>query len=121
VLYRRRYLSPRAVKQVLGNAFFIGVRRGEGARLGRVAPSDQGSGQVPGKPLQYLGPRPAPTTIVVDGEAVSCGDDSVPSFDRIRYRRHDASVLLYAFDLIAFVLPFCVQAWSLASGYSFSL
>jgi bifunctional non-homologous end joining protein LigD len=24
-----------------------------------------------------------------------------PSFDRIRYRRHDASVFLYAFDLIA--------------------
>ena len=29
-----------------------------------------------------------------------CGDDGVPSFDRIRYRRHDASVFLYAFDLI---------------------
>ena len=27
-------------------------------------------------------------------------DDGVPSFDRIRYRRHDASVFLYAFDLI---------------------
>jgi bifunctional non-homologous end joining protein LigD len=24
----------------------------------------------------------------------------VPSFDRLRYRRHDASVFLYAFDLI---------------------
>jgi hypothetical protein len=24
----------------------------------------------------------------------------MPSFDRIRYRRHDASVFLYAFDLI---------------------
>ena len=34
---------------------------------------------------------------IIDGEA---GDDGVPSFDRIRYRRHDASVLLYAFDLI---------------------
>ncbi len=29
-----------------------------------------------------------------------CGDDGVPSFDRVRYRRHDASVFLYAFDLI---------------------
>src|SRR6478672_12179028 len=28
---------------------------------------------------------------IIDGEAVCCGDDSVPSFDRIRYRRHDAS------------------------------
>ena len=29
-----------------------------------------------------------------------CDDSGVPSFDRIRYRRHDASVFLYAFDLI---------------------
>jgi bifunctional non-homologous end joining protein LigD len=35
---------------------------------------------------------------IIDGEAVACGDDGVPSFDRIRYRR--ASVFLYAFDLI---------------------
>jgi bifunctional non-homologous end joining protein LigD len=28
------------------------------------------------------------------------GDEGVPSFDRIRYRRRDASVFLYAFDLI---------------------
>jgi bifunctional non-homologous end joining protein LigD len=31
---------------------------------------------------------------------VCCDEDGVPSFDRIRYRRHDASVFLYAFDLI---------------------
>jgi hypothetical protein len=31
---------------------------------------------------------------------VCCGDDGVPNFDRIRYHRHDASVFLYAFDLI---------------------
>jgi bifunctional non-homologous end joining protein LigD len=37
---------------------------------------------------------------IVDGEAVACGDDGIPTFDRIRYRRHDASVFLYAFDLI---------------------
>jgi ATP-dependent DNA ligase len=37
---------------------------------------------------------------IIDGEAVACGDDGVPSFDRIRYRRDDASVFLYAFDLI---------------------
>ena len=36
---------------------------------------------------------------VIDGEAVACGEDGVPSFDRIRYRHHDASVFLYAFDL----------------------
>jgi bifunctional non-homologous end joining protein LigD len=37
---------------------------------------------------------------IIDGEAVACGDDGIASFDRIRYRRHDASVFLYAFDLI---------------------
>ena len=37
---------------------------------------------------------------IIDGEAVACDDDGVPSFDRIRYRRHDGSVFLYAFDLI---------------------
>jgi bifunctional non-homologous end joining protein LigD len=37
---------------------------------------------------------------IIDGEAVCCGDDGVPSFDRIRYRRYDASVFLYAFDVI---------------------
>ena len=29
---------------------------------------------------------------IIDGEAVSCGDDGFASFDRIRYRRHDADV-----------------------------
>jgi bifunctional non-homologous end joining protein LigD len=37
---------------------------------------------------------------IIDGEAVCCDDRGVPSFERILYRRHDASVFLYAFDLI---------------------
>ena len=37
---------------------------------------------------------------IIDGEAVACGEDGIASFDRIRYRQHDASVFLYAFDLI---------------------
>src|SRR5205823_141750 len=37
---------------------------------------------------------------IIDGEAVACDKKGMPSFDRIRYRRHDASVFLYAFDLI---------------------
>ena len=37
---------------------------------------------------------------IIDGEAAVCDDNGVPSFDRIRYRRYDASVFLYAFDLI---------------------
>jgi ATP-dependent DNA ligase len=28
------------------------------------------------------------------------GNDDLPSFDRLRYRRRDASVILYAFDLV---------------------
>jgi bifunctional non-homologous end joining protein LigD len=37
---------------------------------------------------------------IIDGEAVCCDNDGRANFDRIRYRRHDASVFLYAFDLI---------------------
>jgi bifunctional non-homologous end joining protein LigD len=37
---------------------------------------------------------------IIDGEAVCCDEDGMPNFDRIRYRRYDASVFLYAFDLI---------------------
>src|SRR6267154_1055945 len=37
---------------------------------------------------------------IIDGEAVACGDDGIASFHRIRYRRHDVDVFLYAFDLI---------------------
>jgi ATP-dependent DNA ligase len=43
-----------------------------------------------------------PRSCIIDGEAVACGEDGIASFDRIRYRRHDASVFLYAFDLIEF-------------------
>jgi bifunctional non-homologous end joining protein LigD len=37
---------------------------------------------------------------IIDGEAVSCDDNGVASFNLIRYRRHDDSTFLYAFDLI---------------------
>jgi ATP-dependent DNA ligase len=39
-------------------------------------------------------------SVIMDGEAVACDENGVPSFDRLRYRRHDAGVFLYAFDLI---------------------
>jgi ATP-dependent DNA ligase len=41
-----------------------------------------------------------PRSCIIDGEAVACGEDGIASFDRIRYRRHDADVFFYAFDLI---------------------
>ena len=37
---------------------------------------------------------------IIDGEAVCCDDTGVPSFERLHYRRDDARVFLYAFDLI---------------------
>jgi bifunctional non-homologous end joining protein LigD len=37
---------------------------------------------------------------LIDGEAVACGDDGLPVFDRLRARRDDRHVFLYAFDLI---------------------
>jgi ATP-dependent DNA ligase len=40
-------------------------------------------------------------SFLIDGEAVACDRDGVPSFDRLRYRRGDGTVFLYAFDLLA--------------------
>jgi ATP-dependent DNA ligase len=37
---------------------------------------------------------------IIDGEAVACDDNGITSFDRVRYRHHDESIFLYAFDLI---------------------
>jgi ATP-dependent DNA ligase len=37
---------------------------------------------------------------LIDGEAVACDGDGVPSFDRLRYRRADSAVFLFAFDLL---------------------
>ena len=37
---------------------------------------------------------------LIDGEGVACDDDGMPCFDRLRYRRADGHVFLYAFDLI---------------------
>jgi bifunctional non-homologous end joining protein LigD len=61
----------------------------------------------PGNDLTYRFPliveslaRLRSRSCIIDGEAVACDDNGMPSFDRIRYRRHDASVFLYAFDLI---------------------
>jgi ATP dependent DNA ligase domain len=37
---------------------------------------------------------------IIDAEAVACDDNGMTNFDRVRYRRNDARVFLYAFDLI---------------------
>jgi ATP-dependent DNA ligase len=40
------------------------------------------------------------TSCLIDGEAMACDDDGLPVFERLRQRRHDRHVFLYAFDLI---------------------
>ena len=37
---------------------------------------------------------------LIDGEAVCCEVDGVPSFELLRYRHHDGAVFLYAFKLL---------------------
>jgi len=39
-------------------------------------------------------------SFLLDGEAVACDGDGLPVFDRLRYRRQDGRVFLYAFDLL---------------------
>ena len=40
------------------------------------------------------------TSCLIDGEAVACDDGGLSVFERLRGRQRDASVFLYAFDLI---------------------
>jgi bifunctional non-homologous end joining protein LigD len=63
-----------------------------------MSPSPRG-GNSPPELVEALA-RLRSLSCTIDGEAVCCDDDGIPSFDRIRYRRYDASVFLYAFDLI---------------------
>src|SRR5262245_27044609 len=39
-------------------------------------------------------------SFLIDGEAVACDGDGLPVFDRLRYRRQDGRVFVYAFDLL---------------------
>src|SRR3954453_6611432 len=39
-------------------------------------------------------------SVLLDGEAVACDGDGLPCFDRLRYRRQDGAVFLFAFDLL---------------------
>jgi bifunctional non-homologous end joining protein LigD len=61
----------------------------------------------PGNDLTYRFPlivetvaRLRPRSCIIDGEAVVCDSKGMVSFNHIRYRRHDSSAFLYAFDLI---------------------
>ena len=39
-------------------------------------------------------------SFLIDGEAVACDGYGMPVFDRLRYRRQDGRVFLYAFDVL---------------------
>jgi bifunctional non-homologous end joining protein LigD len=39
-------------------------------------------------------------SIIIDGEAVWCGADGKPDFDKLHSHAYDAEVMLYAFDLL---------------------
>jgi bifunctional non-homologous end joining protein LigD len=61
----------------------------------------------PGNDLTYRFPLIVETlahlrsrSCIIDGEAVGCDDNGIASFNRVRYRHHDESIFLYAFDLI---------------------
>jgi ATP-dependent DNA ligase len=61
----------------------------------------------PGNDLTYRFPLIVETlkrlrsrSCIIDGEVVACDENGVTSFNRVRYRRHDESIFLYAFDLI---------------------
>lgn len=41
------------------------------------------------------------TRFLIDGEAVVVGDDGASDFEKLHSRAHDASVLLYGFDLLS--------------------
>ena len=98
---------PEAPRPPTGDAWLHEIKR-DGFRV--IARKDGGRVRLfshPGNDLTYRFTliveslaRLRSRSCIIDGEAVCCDDDGMPSFDRIRYRRHDASVFLYAFDLI---------------------
>jgi bifunctional non-homologous end joining protein LigD len=90
--------EPPWVHEIKHDGFRI-VARKEGERVRLYS--------RPGNDLTYRFPlivesvaRLRSRSCIIDGEAVACDDAGMPNFNRIRYRRHDATVFLYAFDLI---------------------
>jgi bifunctional non-homologous end joining protein LigD len=90
--------GPLWLHEIKHNGFRI-IARKDGARVRLFS--------RPGNDLSHRFPRIVEAvarlraaSVILDGEAVACGDDGVPSFDRLRYRHHDGAVFLYAFDLL---------------------
>ena len=55
---------------------------------------------------------------VLTGEAVACGDDGIALFERIRYRRHDGGVFMWAFDIIELAWGLSLRAPRVSSKNS---
>jgi bifunctional non-homologous end joining protein LigD len=84
--------------EIKHDGFRIIARKSDGRVRLYSRPGNDFTHQVPliVEALERLRSR----SCIIDGEAVCCDDNGVPSFERIRYRRYDARVFLYAFDLI---------------------
>jgi bifunctional non-homologous end joining protein LigD len=84
--------------EIKHDGFRIIARKSDGRVRLYSRPGNDFTGRFPliVEALEHLRSR----SCIIDGEAVCCDDNGVPSFDRIRYRRYDANVFLYAFDLI---------------------
>src|SRR6266487_1119881 len=78
------------------NPYQNGSRSRHGPRL--TFPVDLRRGRFPRIARAALSLKAA--SCLIDGEAVACDDNGLPVFDRLRYRREDWRVFLYAFDLI---------------------
>jgi bifunctional non-homologous end joining protein LigD len=80
----------------------------------------------PGNDLTYRFPLIVETlgrlrsrSCIIDGEAVACDGNGVTSFNRVRYRRYDESIFLYAFDLAIVVALLCVLLLQLLAFWLF--
>jgi ATP-dependent DNA ligase len=90
--------GPGWLHEIKHDGFRMLVRRdGDGVRLFTRNGHDW-TGRFPLIARAVLSLKVA--SYLIDGEAVACDGDGLPCFDRLRYRRQDGHVFLYAFDLI---------------------
>ena len=86
------------LREIKGDGFRV-IARKEGKRVRLYS--------RPGNDLTHRFPlivealaKLPPRSCIIDGEAVCAAPMGSPSFVRIRYRRHDGDVFMWAFDLI---------------------
>jgi bifunctional non-homologous end joining protein LigD len=85
--------GPGWVHEIKHDGFRLMVRRdGAGVRLFARNGHDW-SGRFP-----LIAEAAGARSFLVDGEAVACDRDGLPSFDRLHYRRGDGTVFLFAFE-----------------------